>query len=71
LRRSAEAEHRHLVEDELGPEIGRDEIARAVRHQGLEIAVGGERVAQIVDDFRADAATTQFHWPLTSPLSRR
>src|SRR5579864_5140215 len=52
------AEHRQLVDDELAAEIGRDEVARAVGYQRLQLAVARERVAQILNHFRADAATT-------------
>src|SRR5258708_4697018 len=49
------AEHRHLIEDELGPEIGGDEIPPSLRPQGGEDAGGREGVAKIADDFRTHA----------------
>ena len=45
-----------LVQEELVGEIRRDEIGEAVRDQNAELAVEGERAAQVAQGFRLAAA---------------
>ena len=50
------SERRQLVDDHLVLEIGRDEVARPVRHQHAQARIGGQDRAQIADDLMRGAA---------------